>query len=142
MLSSKQENNCYLFYCVSCNVIIWNWTQDFITVVFNFNVTVNKIQFKILILSTSKTLPCKLLGSPFIEFHLIYRPDCSLHVLHTHKTLVQAEIMTHSILEITFQFYSRPIFFVSVTYQVSYRLSNKSNNYKCVTNKRSICNMF
>ena len=43
-------------------------------------------------------VPCDLLRPAFLILDLVHRPDCSFHVLHTHKTLVQAEVVANCIL--------------------------------------------
>lgn len=46
-------------------------------------------------------VPVELLSPPPLVLCLIHCPHCSLPSLHPHKTLVQAEVMAHSILEKT-----------------------------------------
>lgn len=38
------------------------------------------------------------LGSPPLVLHLVHRPHGAFHVLHAHKTLVQAQVVTHRVL--------------------------------------------
>lgn len=43
-------------------------------------------------------VPCDLLGSPPLVLHLVHRPHGAFHILHTHKTLVQAQVVAYCVL--------------------------------------------
>lgn len=47
----------------------------------------------------SCSVPCDPLGPPPLVLHLIHRPHCTFHVLHAHKTLVQAQVVAHRVLK-------------------------------------------
>lgn len=46
----------------------------------------------------SCSVPCDPLGSPPLVLHLIHCPHRPFHVLHAHKTLVQAQVVAHRVL--------------------------------------------
>lgn len=44
-------------------------------------------------------VPSDLLRPSLLKFQFIYSPDSSFHILHSHKALVEAEVMPYCILQ-------------------------------------------